>query len=419
MPSPPDSVERFSLQFSLGSGPHQWFFHLRADAISLAIDTFTVYTFDRGGRLFSAFQDGVNSRRSLGGQVLARSGAVGGEQRTRQRRLLSAAEAGRLVDSLHVRLEELDRALRAGDLVVEAGDGRGGPEAMAPWVERLRAWDGAALAADAARFAEVYRPVTILPPDRYMALVLQVTEGCPWNRCAFCDLYRDRPYRVRDAAELDDHLGRVRAFLGEGLRLRRSLFLADGNLLSAPAARLPGLLEQVRAAYPEPRFADLYAFCDVFGTRRLTHADLTGLARAGVRRLYIGLETGCDGLRRQLDKPGAASLVVDAIARLRQAGIQVGVIVLLGPGGREWAAAHEEETAAALEQMPLGPGDFVYYSPLVLPPDMEPARRVASAGRHSLTEVEMAAQRERLEAATTCRERGAHVALYDIRDFAY
>ena len=413
---PPDP---FSLRFRLGGRPESWLFHLRPTAISLTIDTNTIYTFDRGGRLFSTFQDGVNTRRSLSGQFLARSAEFVEDRRSRRRQVLAPAAAGRLVAELHNRLSQVRRALPTGDVEMAPGAQMAEAEAMAPWLERLCAWDSPALAADARRFAEVYRPVSILPPDQYMALVLQVTEGCPWNRCTFCDLYRDRPYRVRDAAELEEHLGQVRAFLGEGLRLRRSAFLADGNLLSVPGDQLLRLVDQVRGAFPEERFADLHAFCDVFGSRRLTGAELEGLASAGVRRLYVGLETGCDDLRRQLHKPGSAAQVVDGVARLRAAGIQVGVILLLGPGGAEWAARHEQETAAVLEQMPLGQGDFVYFSPLVLPRDTASERRLASLGQEPLGEGGMAAQRQRLEAAITCRERGAHLAQYDIRDFAY
>ena len=415
----PSSPERFAIQFRLSGRPERWFFHLRPTAVSLTIDTFTIYTFDREGRLFSTFQNGENCRRSLSGRFLARFGEGDGDRRSRRRRLLDGKEAGRIVDRLQARLAGLAEAVRGGGVQVDTIEGAEGPGAMAPWVERLRAWDRERLTADAGRFAQVYRPVSILPPDQYMALVLQVTEGCPWNRCAFCDLYRDRAHRVKDETEVETHLHQVRGFLGEGLQLRRAVFLADGNLLSVPGPRLVSLLEQVRSGFPEERFADLYAFCDVFGSRRLRHAELVGLRQAGLRRLYVGLETGADGLRKVLRKPGTAALVVDGVNGLRAAGIQVGAIVLLGPGGREWAAVHEAETAAVLERMQLGEGDFLYFSPLVVSPDMDPVRRTLSIGRTPLSEEEMAEQRHHLEAAISCRERGARVARYDIRDFAY
>ena len=41
-------------------------------------------------------------------------------------------------------------------------------------------------------------PASILLPQ-YLALVLQATEGCSYNRCTFCDFYRDRPFRIKSA----------------------------------------------------------------------------------------------------------------------------------------------------------------------------------------------------------------------------
>ncbi|MFH1570034.1 MAG: radical SAM protein [Gemmatimonadota bacterium] len=419
MPAAADPGQTFAFELRLEGRPERWLFHLRSTALSLTIDTFTVYTFDREGRLFSTFQNGENCRRGLDGQILARAGRDEGAARVRSRRRLEAGEAAALVGALQERLGVLATAIRQGRARVEAARGAASPQAMLPWIERLRRWDAAALEADARRFAAVYRPVSILPPDQYMALVVQVTEGCPWNRCAFCDLYRDRPYRVRGTGELRSHLGEVRAFLGEALRLRRHLFLADGNLLSVPPARLQGLLEEVRAGFPEERFAELYAFCDVFGSRAFGDRELAALRELGLRRLYVGLETGADGLRRALNKPGSAAQLTDAVARLHRAGIRAGLIVLLGPGGREWADAHEAETAAALNRLDLATGDFVYFSPLVLPAGAGPERRAAVLGATPLSEAEMGAQRQRLEARLRCLAAGARTALYDIRDFTY
>ena len=72
--------EPFAIRFRLAGRPEAWFFHLRPAALSLTLDTNTVYTFDREGRLFSTFQAGENCRRSLSGQFLARSSRVEGDR---------------------------------------------------------------------------------------------------------------------------------------------------------------------------------------------------------------------------------------------------------------------------------------------------------------------------------------------------
>ena len=44
---------------------------------------------------------------------------------------------------------------------------------------------------------KIYRP-----PSEANAYILQATIGCSWNKCTYCDMYRDKPvFRVRDIKE--------------------------------------------------------------------------------------------------------------------------------------------------------------------------------------------------------------------------
>ena len=39
------------------------------------------------------------------------------------------------------------------------------------------------------------------PPSEANSYILQATIGCSWNHCTYCDMYRDKTFRVRDLAE--------------------------------------------------------------------------------------------------------------------------------------------------------------------------------------------------------------------------
>ena len=56
-------------------------------------------------------------------------------------------------------------------------------------------------------------PVGILPPDQYLSLVVRVTEGCSWNACTFCSLYRNVPFRAKSPGELRAHLAALDSLL--------------------------------------------------------------------------------------------------------------------------------------------------------------------------------------------------------------
>ena len=362
--------------------------------------------------LFSAFEGGTNYRRGLDGRVVASTADADGPRR----RLLDDGERGVLLARLAERLRFLSTSCRHGHVLPRSPNGDGIAE-LESELARVSSWNTSALDAHADRFRSTYLSIPILPPDQYMSLVLQLTSGCPWNRCSFCALYRDRSYQAKSADELDVHLQAVRALFGAGLSLRRSLFLGDGNLLSVPADRLVAMLQQVREAFPEPRFERLYGFSDVINARACAPEYARQYRRAGLRRLYIGMETGCTELRTWLNKPGDADGVVEAVLRLRQADVRAGPIVLLGAGGHEWAARHERDTIRALQAMDLGPDDRLFFSPLRLSPDADYAQ--LADPDDLLSEAQMRDQRARIEAAVRTATGGPRTALYDIVDFAY
>lgn len=125
-------------------------------------------------------------------------------------------------------------------------------------------------------------------PDAYLSVVLQATTGCTWNRCAFCSFYQDRPFQKRTPEAFREHIQAVLALLGRGRLLRRGVFLADGNALALSEPLLP-LLELVRAHFPgEP----VMGFLDLFTGLKKAPSWWERLGGMGLRRVYIGLETG-------------------------------------------------------------------------------------------------------------------------------
>ena len=134
-----------------------------------------------------------------------------------------------------------------------------------------------------------------LPPDQYLALVVQATEGCSYNQCTFCDFYRDRPFRVKSADELRAHIAAVRAFFGPALGLRKSLFLADANALVVPMPRLRAWLDVIAEDRLLSVDAGIFSFMDAFDVQRKTADEWAELAARG---LAARLHRHGDGRRR-------------------------------------------------------------------------------------------------------------------------
>ncbi len=362
------------------------------------------YSFDLAGRLIGAFVAGKNYRRGLDNRVMLKCRGPDG---ARQRRWLTDEEARTFLEAAY-RL-----AAEAAQVFLGQPSGRNYPQVAA-----LAGWDWTALEADASRFARVYRPVSILPPDQYLALVLQASEGCSYNRCTFCDFYLDRPFRIKNAAQLRDHIAAVRQFFGPALALRKSLFLADANALVASMSRLRTWLDVIEDSFPG---TGIYSFMDAFDVHRKSAAEWAELAGHGLRRVYIGLESGDDTLLRFLRKPGCAADAVSAVTTLKRAGVAASVIVMTGVGGERYAAVHIVRTVAALNAMPLAHGDIIYFSPFVEHAGSEYGQLSRQAGIRQLSDAEIAQQEAAIRAGLrpVDPEHPPKCSRYDVREFVY
>ncbi len=358
-------------------------------ATSFTPDLERIASFDREGRLQTYTERRRTWRRTLSGRVF--------ERRTtpvRGWRPLDSREAAAVLG-------------RAGELAREVAR-----EARQELAQRLRdeilPWTPERLLAERERFDRAYRPVSILPPDRYAAIVLQATEGCSWNGCTFCSFYAGRPFAVRRPSEFEAHVEAVRELLGRGILLRRGIFLADGNALAVGRRRLEPLVESAVRAFPgEP----LSGFVDLYSGERRGEEAWGWLRRRGLERVYVGMETGLDELLKKVNKPGSAAALESFVARLKNEGIAVSLIVMVGLGGRELRQRHREATLDVLARLPLTRDDLVYLSPFVEPPDRSDPGSDGMSAREIDEETRLFAR--------SARRLGLRVSLYDIREFVY
>ncbi len=384
------------------------YLNVQPHALTISDNLRATYTFDREGRLLSCFVGGENYRCGLCGDVLLKVTLPSGKQR----RLLCPDEQTGLSESVRSAVARISAGL-ADQL----------PAELRAWLAVILAWDAERWARERQTFQTIYKPVSIVPPDQYRAVVLQATEGCSWNRCSFCTFYRDRRFHIKAPDELRTHIQQIKAFLGAGLALRTSIFLGDANALIVPQPRLRELLQVIHDELPSATTGELrpiYAFLDIFGGEQKTIEQYAELRAAGVRRVYLGLESGDEAVFRLLNKPGSPAACLDVVRRLKAGGISVGIILLAGPGGATLAPQHVAQSLAILQAMELAPDDLVYISPLIVPPDGAYAQQARELGLAPLGLDEIAAQLATLKAgALEATEHRPKVALYHIEEWIY
>jgi radical SAM superfamily enzyme YgiQ (UPF0313 family) len=183
------------------------------------------------------------------------------------------------------------------------------------------------------------------PPSEADSLILPVTDGCSWNRCAFCEMYTEpqKRFRPRDEAEVLDSIARCGAQFGDGVK---RVFLADGDAMTLSTRRLATILTAIRRDLPGVRRVSSY--CLPRNLRKKSVEELRELAALGLSLVYVGAESGDDEVLARVDKGETFETTRDALEKLREAGIKRSVMILNGLGGRALSRQHALHSAALM-----------------------------------------------------------------------
>lgn len=182
------------------------------------------------------------------------------------------------------------------------------------------------------------------PPSEAASLILQVTLGCSWNRCAFCEMYRSKQFRVRSMQEVEDDLQKAAVFYPE----TRNVFLADGDPLVLSTEKLSAVLQKISDYLPKVHRISAYASPRNLESK--TEEELSRLRGAGLGLLYVGVESGEDHVLQQIEKGETAESMVAGLNKARRAGIRCSVMILLGLGGSGYSQAHAHRSAELINR---------------------------------------------------------------------
>ena len=191
-----------------------------------------------------------------------------------------------------------------------------------------------------------YEGTVYRPPGEWKSYLLQVTVGCSHNACTFCGMYKDKRYRVRPLEEIFEDIALAKTAYGDVKRV----FLCDGDAIIMRTQELLTILEALHRAFPSLQRVTTYA--GPRSTLAKTPEELRTLREAGLTRAYLGVETGCDALLKQVKKGVDAAQMLEAGVRLREAGMDLWVMVILGLAGTgEPSRRHMLDTAAMMNEM--------------------------------------------------------------------
>jgi hypothetical protein len=224
----------------------------------------------------------------------------------------------------------------------------------------------------------------IRPPSEAKSLLIRVTRNCPWNKCAFCHTYRGQKFELRlpaeikkdieTAADMVDRIKTLSLGMGEDGHvndevIRRiysaneyneyfrsvaawlyyggeSVFIQDADSLIMKTADIAEVLSFVREKFPF--VTRITTYCRSRTAARKTVEELKVLRGAGLSRIHVGMESGCDPVLRFIKKGVTAADHVEGGRKIRAAGISLCEYIIPGLGGLNRSKEHAEETAKAI-----------------------------------------------------------------------
>ena len=216
------------------------------------------------------------------------------------------------------------------------------------------------------------------PPGEHGSYLLQVTVGCSHNGCTFCGMYKKKRYYVRPLKDILEDIDMAREHFTDfssfplGVPNVTRVFLCDGDAIAMDTEDLLTILRRLREAFP--RLERVTTYAGPRSTLRKTPEELKALCEAGLTRAYLGVESGWDALLKKVHKGVDADQMLEAGLALREAGMDLWAIILLGLAGQEGSQTHIEETIRMMNAMKPRHLSAMTYTPVEGTPMYEEVR---------------------------------------------
>ena len=182
------------------------------------------------------------------------------------------------------------------------------------------------------------------PPSEARSLIIQVTLGCSWNKCSFCEMYTSKRFKARKE---EDIFNDIDAFIPYKESVRK-VFLADGDPLVLSTERLLRILTKIKNTFPNLLRVSTYA--SPSNLARKSSEELKELYEAGLTLLYVGIESGDSEVLECIQKGETFETTIDGLNKSKAVGMNSSVMIINGVGGKLLTKQHAINSAKVLNE---------------------------------------------------------------------
>jgi radical SAM superfamily enzyme YgiQ (UPF0313 family) len=183
------------------------------------------------------------------------------------------------------------------------------------------------------------------PPSEANSMIFQVTLGCSFNKCSFCNMYRTKEYSERPWEEIKKEID----FAAKAYPETRRIFLADGDALNLATDKLIQILEYTYTKFINLKRVSCYAMPKNILQKK--DDDLYKLRAAGLGMFYVGVETGNDILLKKVTKGARSKGIIESCQKAKRQGYALSCMIILGLGGKTYTNEHIRDTARVVSEI--------------------------------------------------------------------
>lgn len=184
-----------------------------------------------------------------------------------------------------------------------------------------------------------YEEPLFRPPAEAYSTIFQVTKGCSWNKCSFCEMYKTKKFEVVTKEKVTHDIETISRYYNQS----KKFFLADGNALCMETKDLSNILDKINSSFARVQRVSCYASPRDILSKSIE--ELKTLHSKGLKLFYTGIESGSNNVLEKVNKGETAETTIEALLKVKKAGIDVSVMILLGLGGKELSHEHAIESA--------------------------------------------------------------------------
>ncbi len=188
--------------------------------------------------------------------------------------------------------------------------------------------------------------------------LLQITQGCTHNKCKFCTMYADVPFRLQPPEWVEEDLKEIR----EVAPGAETIQLLSANPLALSFEKLEPILVMINKYLPNIKY--IYAATRVTDICNKSVDELKRMKELGIREISLGIESGDDWTLERINKGYRSKDILEQCAKLSEAGIDFWMTFLNGVAGSEHSADHAINSAKIFNQckpMTVGTGGLVLF----------------------------------------------------------